>query len=408
MTTTPPPPSLAELRRQIAEIDTLAAQGVLTGEAARARRDELERAVLDAVGRGARDATAAGNGSAARRAARPSRALVAGIAVFVLAVGALGYAWRGNREALGVGPGAASATAAAPHGEADAQIDAMIAQLAERMKTRPDDAEGWSMLARSYTVRGRHAEALAAYRRVVELRPKDAQALADYADGLASSQGSLDGEPGKLVAQALALDPRNVKALALAGTIAYNRADYAAAAAHWQRAIDAGDPSQDFMRQLRDALADAQRRAGLPVTDAAPAAADAAPAANKAGDAPAATAANANAVVAGRITLADSLRAQAAPDDTVFVFARSAAGGSKMPLAILRKQVRDLPLDFVLDDSLAMSPQARLSSSPQLVVGARISKSGNAVPQSGDLQGTSAPVALGTRDLRIEIGEAVR
>ena len=120
----------------------------------------------------------------------------------------------------------------------------------------------------------------------------------------------------------------------------------------------------------------------------------------------AASAAAGQPFVAGRVTVAAALKDRIGPDDTVFVFAR-AANGPRMPLAILRKQVRDLPLKFTLDDSLAMSPAATLSSAQRVVVGARISKSGNAMTQPGDLQGFSAPVAPGASGLAIEIAEVV-
>jgi cytochrome c-type biogenesis protein CcmH len=91
----------------------------------------------------------------------------------------------------------------------------------------------------------------------------------------------------------------------------------------------------------------------------------------------------------------------------VFVFAR-AAEGSRMPLAIMRKQVKDLPISFTLNDSMAMSPASALSSVSQVIVGARVSKSGNAMPQPGDLSGQSAPVKVGTTGLKIEIRDAVK
>ena len=110
--------------------------------------------------------------------------------------------------------------------------------------------------------------------------------------------------------------------------------------------------------------------------------------------------------VSGTVTLAKPLAGKAAPDDTVYVFAR-AAEGSRVPLAILRKQVKDLPLKFTLDDSMAMSPAAKLSGAPKVIVGARISKSGGALAQPGDLQGLSAPVAVGSSGLAIEISQVV-
>jgi cytochrome c-type biogenesis protein CcmH len=107
------------------------------------------------------------------------------------------------------------------------------------------------------------------------------------------------------------------------------------------------------------------------------------------------------------VTLSAALAKQAQPDDTVFVFAR-AAEGSRMPLAIMRKQVKDLPITFTLNDSMAMSPATALSTASKVIVGARVSKSGNAVPQPGDLAGQSAPVNVGTSGLKIEIKEAVK
>ena len=107
------------------------------------------------------------------------------------------------------------------------------------------------------------------------------------------------------------------------------------------------------------------------------------------------------------MALAPALAKLAGPDDTVFIFARAANGG-RMPLAILRKQVRDLPVHFMLDDSLSMSPAAKLSSASSVVVSARISKSGEALPQPGDLAGQAAPVALGATGVRVEISEQVK
>jgi cytochrome c-type biogenesis protein CcmH len=125
----------------------------------------------------------------------------------------------------------------------------------------------------------------------------------------------------------------------------------------------------------------------VPASSASTAVAAARPAA-------AAAAANGAAKITGSVKLVPALAANAAPTDTVFVFAR-AAQGPRMPLAIVRKQVKDLPFSFTLDDSMAMNPSMKLSSFPQVVVGARISKSGNAMPQSGDLQGQSEVVAVG-------------
>jgi cytochrome c-type biogenesis protein CcmH len=150
-----------------------------------------------------------------------------------------------------------------------------------------------------------------------------------------------------------------------------------------------------FVNQVQPAIAEARSLAGLP------------PAAKPLDVAPVTAAVDSGASVSGTVTLSAALAKQAQPDDTVFVFAR-AVEGSRMPLAILRKQVKDLPISFNLNDSMAMSPASALSSQSQVIVGARVSKSGNAMPQPGDLQGQSAPVKVGASDLKIEIKEAVK
>jgi cytochrome c-type biogenesis protein CcmH len=398
-----PDTTLQALKQQLAQIDALIKEGVLTGEEAKAKRAALEAQVLQHV------TTATPN--AADAVPQPSRKLWTGVMAFVLLAGLAGYGWRGNWPGLKVGPGenvasseaeAGTGAAANPAAPTEAQIEEMVQRLADRLKEKPDDPTGWSMLARAYTAQGKFEQALPAFKRVMDLRPNDAQAMADYADAMAVvNNRSLDGEPEQLVMQAVQIDPVNVKALSLAGTIAFNKAQYPQAVSFWERAVQAADPASGFAAQLKGALDEARKRAGMPDAPGATGAA-AAPANTAAPSAPAAG----NTSVSGRVSLSAALRAQAAPDDTVFVFAR-AASGPRMPLAIVRKKVSDLPFDFMLDDSTAMSPSSKLSSAAQVVVGARISKSGNAMPQPGDLQGFSAAVAPGAQKLSIDIKDVV-
>lgn len=409
----PMPAPLDKLKAQLAQLDALIAEGVLTGEAAKATRDDLERQVLATVLQAvpATGAESAGAPAATPEAAtlaeprvRAPRRLVVGVTVFVLAFSLAGYAWLGNRVGWQVSPGEsgeAAAQAAVDPVAQQAQIEAMVAKLVEHLKGQPDDAEGWQMLARSYGVQGRYAEAVVAHKRLQALKPQDAQVLADYADALAMANNrTLDGEPEALILRAVKLDPANVKALALAGTVAFNHDDYKAAVAYWERAVQLADPASGYAQQLQGALAEARQRGKLPPaagSASAPSAQSAAPAGPGA----------ASATVSGRVSLQAGLQGQVGPGDTVFIYAR-APTGSRMPLAILKKKVSDLPLDFTLDDSLAMSPAARLSSAPQVVVGARISKSGNATPSPGDFETLSAPVAVGARGLKLEIDTPVR
>jgi cytochrome c-type biogenesis protein CcmH len=204
--------------------------------------------------------------------------------------------------------------------------------------------------------------------------------LADLADVLAMVHGrSLEGEPEKLVLRALELDPNHLKALALAGTAAYERKDFNAAAAYWQRMLPHLEAGSEDARAVQSNIDEAKSLAGAPPAQA----------------------------LKGSVSLSAKLKGKASPDDTVFVFAR-ALDGPPAPLAVLRKQVRDLPLQFALDDSMAMSPALRLSSFQKVTITARISKSGSVQPAPGDLQGASKPVANNASGVSVVIDSEVR
>lgn len=254
-----PSARIDDLKHRLAQVDDLLAQGLLSAESARAARTKVERAIVDAVIAG--DAPATGLRIGRVWPWLSPSALAAGVVVVVAFV-VLAYELQGLRDAPGGAEVAALADGAPAPGGDNAQAEATVATLTEQLKTSPDDAEGWLTLARAYTALGRHTLALPAYKRTLELRPRDAQALADYADALATANGrGLDGEPEKLVQQALQADPANVKALALAGTIAFDRADYAAAIVQWQKAVDVSPQGSEMATQLQGALADARARA---------------------------------------------------------------------------------------------------------------------------------------------------
>ena len=405
--------TIEALKQKLAQLKQLHASGVLPDEKFEEGKSALERQILDLVLSGAPVAaaptasgatkSASADSAAPAGAAKPSSLLLAGLAIGVVAIAAAGYFLKGTPAAQGEAeqPQMLSADGKpAPHATGADQIAAMTEKLAARLKDKPDDVEGWSMLARSYSVLGRHADALKAYEKASNLRKDDPILLADYADSLAVNNNSnLEGEPMKLVDRALHLDPKNLKALYLAGTYAFNKKDYPSAITFWEKLIQVGPPGNVFANQVEPAIAEARNLAGIPAAakplDAAPKAGSASPAA--AG----------NATVSGTVTLSAALAKQAQPEDTGFVFAR-AAEGSRMPLAIMRKQVKDLPISFSLNDSLAMSPATALSTASKVIVGARVSKSGNAMPQPGDLSGQSAVVNVGAAGLKIEIKEAIK
>lgn len=330
-------------------------------------------------------------------AARPGIGLTALSALAALVVAVAGYLWTGSPGARDEG--------AAGHAEGADGVDfnAMVERLAQRQKESPD-LTGLAMLGRSYMALDRPAEAADAYRRALQLAPDNPDVLANLADALGVNNGHrLAGEPTQLIERALAAAPDHLKALSLAAVAAYQRGDAAVAQRHWERVVAVGPADHPLVQAARETMT--RLREGATGANAAAAA----PAAVAAQTGAAGTAAaGAAASVAGTVTLAPELAGRVSPQDTVYVFARPATGPA-MPLAILRKQVKDLPIDFVLDDALAMSPATKLSSVSEVVVGARISKTGNATRQPGDLEGVlAAPVNLGASGLRVTIATEVR
>ena len=310
-----------------------------------------------------------------------------------------GYAYTGSPSLAGLGAKPQAPITAGPESAGGsereiglAQIAEMVDKLAARLKDRPDDAEGWTMLARSYTVLSRYREALPAYRRAVELQPKNASLIADYSDATAAANdGKANAASIALIDRALAIDPKQPKALALAGTIAFDRGDYAEAVNRWQVIADALPPGSEFHQQVVANIDEARRRGGLsPSASVAPTAA---------------AAAAGHEALTGTVTLDPALAGKVSPTDTVFVLARPESG--RMPLAVFRATVKDLPLRFRLDDSMAMTQTMKISDMKQVIVAARVSKSGNAISQPGDFSGESKPVAPGTSNLTIAIANEV-
>lgn len=369
--------------------------------------------------------------AASLAAVKLPRGLLASVGLLVLTLACAGYAFTGSPSFAGIGPppvaiadgvdaNGPSAGMSDSSGAAEitpAQIATMVDRLAARMKERPDDIEGWTMLARSYMVLGRPADAVPAYAKAAALHKDDANLLADWADAIAASNnGHSNAESTALVERALTLDANNIKAIAIAGSSAYDRGDYDRAIAQWTRVAAALPPNSELAGQVQVSIADAREKArasasGKPL---APSMADATSAGAIASAAPAlaatantASAPQAAAEITGTVTLAPALAARASPDDTVFVFAR-AAGGSPMPLAVMRAKVSQLPLRFKLDDSMAMGPMARLSSAASVIVGARISKGGDPIAHDGDLNGQSKPMAPRAANVAIQIDEVVK
>lgn len=263
----------------------------------------------------------------------------------------------------------------------------MLSRLKTRVERNPADGEGWALLARSYVEAGQHAEAVSMYEHAVKLLPEDPQVLADYADALGVLQGrKLDGKPQQLIQQALKIDPNHIKALRLAGTASFNRKEFGQAVRYWERA-HANLPDNgmaEVQQELLAGIAEARELvAGMTAMPAAPVVSSVPNVSDKQAMA-----------ISGTVTLAPGLKGKAAAIETVFVFARE-VNGPPMPVAIMRVAKQKWPFTFRLDDSLSPMPTRKLSDAGEVLIIARLSKSGEAMPKSGDLQGQSQPVRPG-------------
>ena len=303
------------------------------------------------------------------------------------------YGFLGNIQALDPANLQAKAEAEPSREQIEAMVNALATRLEALPANQPGDPKAWEMLARSYAAMQRFPQASKAYKRAIELSPNNAQLLADQADVLAMLQGqSAAGEPTRLIEQALKLDPDNLKALALAGSAAFERSDFTTAVRYWTQARTLAPAGSEFAIGLDRSLEEARVASGVPVSPASGSTV------SKAVTTPVDTVGR----IQGKVSLAPALAGKVQPNDTVFIFAR-AFEGPRMPLAILRRKASELPISFILDDSTAMSDEMKLSKFPLVVVGTRVSKSGNAMPQSGDLVGQSGSVKLGSSGLGIVI-----
>ena len=370
------------IRSQLAELEADLQTGRLSEDQYAAARRDLEQELLNDL------AGSNGTGSSGKTRGGQWAAIILVVGIPLLAAGL--YNKLGSQQIIPLlAQMQANPPPAATADKGQMSVEEMVDKLAQRMRSEPDDMKGWVMLARSYIALKRYDEAVDAYRNILRLGGNSPELLADYADALAMAAGGrFTPETGELLTRALAAEPDNIKALWLAGHWKNQQGDYAAAVEYWQQAAALLPADGEDVAVINQQITRAREKLGLPpLAVVQPAATPAA--------APQETAAPAAATaIQVSVSLDPQLAAQVEPDDTVFIFAR-AAQGPRMPLAIVRKQVRDLPVSVSLDDSLAMSPAMVLSKFTEVSVGARISRSGNAMPQSGDLQGSKSPVVVG-------------
>lgn len=378
--------NVAVIREQLAELKADVDVGKLDPEAYEAARHDLERELLDDVD---------SEEQAVEIPHRSGRWMLAILLPAIPLLAVLLY------QQLGTGDFSARASqAGAPPGGStggapeDHNLNRMLEQLAQRLREEPDHPEGWILLGRSYASMRRYNDAVAAYEQARKYGGDTPELLIDFADTLIAADGGKFSEAvGAMLEQALKQQPDNAKGLWLIGHWYYQQGNFSGALDSWQRVATQLPPGSENAIVLQQQIELTRAKLG----DAAPT-----------GTAPATDTGTGKASIQVTVSLDPALRDSTAPDDTLFIFAR-AVSGPRMPLAIVRKQVRDLPVTVTLDDSMAMSPAMVLSRFPQVSVGARISKTGQALPTPGDLQGMQGPVSTkGTMDkISVVINEQV-
>lgn len=358
-------------RDQLAELAHEHREGSLTDADFEQAKSELQRRLLEDV----RPDADAG------QEASPSRKTALALILLLPLLSLGGYSLLGNPRALD------PVNTQPQERVTAAQVEGMVAKLAQKLKDNPADTQGWVMLARSYKTLGRFAEAAEAYGRATEAVDKDPALLTDYADLLAQlNDGSMRGKPGELVKRALQLDPNDAQALMLAGVAAAEIRDFSGAITHWTRLLPMLEPGSEDATMVEDAIARVRSASEMQGR-----------AAGKATTGPR---------ISGEVTISPKLATQLRPNEVLFVFAR-AENGPGMPLAVIRQSAGSLPLKFNLDDSMALPGGEKLSAHKTVTVEARIAKSGDAKTTSGDFFGRQTGVKPGKEGLKLVIDQIV-
>lgn len=383
-------------RDEMAELEKDRQTSALSAEDYQIAREELERRVLEDTA----ESDPVAGAPEPKAAPRTALALLVLLPLLALPL----YFVLGTPAALSPQP--VEQAAQGGHGDGTpsmGDLEKMAGILAARLEKNPDNPEGWVMLARSYKALGRFDDAEKAYGRVGSAMDKDPALMLEKVELAAyKGEGKIEGKALALLNQVLAQEPDNPQALVLAGTGAFYRADYQAAITYWDRLLKQVAPDSEDAKNLTSGITEAKARLG----GKAGTMAEQMPAEKAAGTAEPAAKAQTGKSISGRVELSAAFKAKAAPDDTVFVFAK-ALQGPRMPLAVVRAKVSDLPLAFNLDDSSAMSPELKLSGFPEVKIEARVSKSGDAIAKPGDLIGTLSPVKPGAKGLKLVVDKVL-
>ncbi|MEO7936110.1 MAG: hypothetical protein ABIR27_07620 [Dokdonella sp.] len=325
----------------------------------------------------------------ANKGRRLSMAAALAVAI-VLPIGAIIlYQLKGESAALD--PARLMASTAPNAEEHGVDMDQAVAGLVAKLKENPANADGWALLGRAYQSMGKFTESRDALKHAFDLMPDNHDLTVEYAQALAlTNEGRrIAGESRQLIEGVLKADPDHQRALWLIGISDYQAADYNAAITAWNRLLPALPPGSDIAESVRNQIADAQKLGGTVAI----------------ADTPSLTTAPQTPMPANHdgpkltvsVSLDAKLKGKLSGGATLFIFAR-AENGPPMPLAIHRGPANELPLTVVLDDSMGMLPTMKLSMFPKVVIGARVSSSGNAMAQPGDLQVLSSAIDVNRKE----------
>ncbi len=372
-------------RERLKALENEYAEGVIDQKAFDQAYLEIEQILANDLGPETEKALSRGG-----TASSTGTAVTVGLAIPLTTL--LMYGFLGNAESLDITPGKEqSSVGQATNPRQLASVDDMVGQLAERLKENPGDPNGWRLLARSYLVMERYPEAIEALRRARGLVGDDPDVLVELAEAIARAQGnSFEGQPSALLTQALEKAPENPSVLWLAGRSALIEQNLPLALEYWRKLNAVLPEDAEGAESVRLAIAKVEEALGQAAVSESPVTQSQGVAAE-----------SSQSGITVNVGLDKALMAAVDLDDTVFIYAQ-ALTGPPMPLAISRKKVRDLPLEVKLNDSMAMTPAMTLSNFPQVRVVARISKSGNAIPQTGDFKGQVEPVTV-DKNPRVEI-----
>ena len=397
---------------QIAELDNDLRNDILNQEQYNQSKYELQQRMMQDM---SEEDPISGTRTTSNRSIATSAVII--LAMPILAVSL--YLLLGNTKALMPQPAIGQARIAdqpsMSEGAAhpDQEISSMVDNLVARLEKQPDDLEGWLMLGRTYSIMGRFEEASEVYAKLLTRSPDSPEALVNYADVFAMTQdGSLAGKPIELINKALRIEPKNAKALALAGTAKFEQGNFKQAAVYWEELL-AIIPADSRLAQSVSGSIEKAKALASSGKDPTISMAQSSNLNNQNTSSPngrkvtnGVGAESSASTISGVVKISPALAGKASPEDTLYIYAR-AKDGPRMPLAIVRLQAKNLPAQFSLKDGMGMNPNMKLSSFPEVVISARVTKSGKAIPASGDLQGFSEVVKIGDQNVKILIDQQV-